>query len=239
MEVLAGTVPSEARVLFRARPEFVAGMIALALLSGSLWLAGLRNLWPLLAISIAGMLAYLPILVADRYLGGFVLVLFLAMLGAVRLRPDAQRSAAYIALAMFLTMALATADSTVRVITNHLAIPGNGPNSTRQDVVAAEQLQRMGLQRGDKVAIIADGTDAYWARLGKLRIVAEIMDSNHGSREFWDAPQDVRQQVYDLFARAHAKLVVTTCPPCPPRPPTGWEQLGGTPYCVHPLPASQ
>jgi len=229
MEVLAGTVASEARVLLRARPDLAAGMIALALLSGPLWLASLRELWPLLAISIVGMMAYLPILVVDRYLGGFVLVLFLAMLAAVRLRPDFQRSGASVVLAVSLTMTLATMDYTVRVLTNHFAIPGNGPNPVWQDVVAAEQLLRMGAQPGDKVAVIADGTGAYWARLGKLRIVAEIMDANHGSREFWDGPEGGKQDVYKTFAQAHAKLVVTSCPP---RTPAGWQHIEGTPYCV-------
>jgi len=235
MEVLAGTVPSEIRLLFRARPELVAGVIALALLSGSLWLAGLRELWPFLAISIVGLGSYLPLVENDRYLGGFVLVLFLTFIAAVRLRPDVLKSGAYVTITVFIVMALGTADYSVRVALNHMAIPGTGPETAWRDVVAAEQLQRMGTRPGDKIAVIADGTGAYWARLAKLRIVAEIMDANHGSSEFWDAPEEVQQQVYDTFARVHAKLVVTSCPPFPPRAPTGWEQIAGTPYCVRPL----
>jgi hypothetical protein len=173
MEVLVGTVQSEVRLLFRTRPELVAGVIVLALLSGHVWVAGLRELWPFLAMSIAGMGIYLPVLENDRHLGGFVLVLFLTLIAAVRLRQDVQKSGAYVALAVFLTMALATEDYTVRVVTHHLAIPGTGPDSAWQNVAAAEQLRRVGAQPGDKVAVIADGTGAYWARLGKLRIVAE------------------------------------------------------------------
>lgn len=234
-EVLASTTPSEVRLLLRARPELVAGLIALALLSGQLWLSALRELWPFIATSIVGMAIYLPLIENDRYLGGPVMVLFLTSIAAVRLSRSVQKSVACVAVAVFLVMALGTADYTVRVAMNHMAIPGTGPESAWRDVVAAEHLRRMGAQPGDKVAVIADGTGAYWARLGKLRIVAEIMDANHGSREFWDAPQEVRQQVYAIFARAQAKLVVTSCPPCPPGTPTGWEQIAGTPYCVRPL----
>ena len=119
-------------------------------------------------------------------MGGFVLVLFLTLIAAVRLRPDVQKdvhedarkAGACVAVAVFLVMALGTADYTVRVLTNHLAIAGSGPNSTWQDLVAAQELRRMGAQPGDKVAVIGDGASAYWARLGKLRIVAEIMDTN-------------------------------------------------------------
>lgn len=237
MEALAGTVPSEARLLLRARPELVAAVIALALLSGPLWLAGLRELWPLLAMSAAGMGIYLPVIVSVRYLGGPVLLLFLTLIAAVRLRPDVHRlkCGASVAVAASIVMALGTAEYTLRVAMNHMAIPGTGPRSEWRDVIAAEQLQRMGSRPGDKVAVITDGWYAYWARLAKLRIVAEIMDANHGSQEFWDAPEEVQQQVYDTFARAHAKLVVTLCPPFPPRAPTGWEQIAGTPYCVRPL----
>jgi len=235
MEVLAGTVPSEIRLLFRDRPELLAGVIALTLLSGSLWLAGLRELWPLIAMSMVGLGIYLPLVENDRYLGGFVLVLFLTLLAAVRLRPDVQKAGACVAFAVFLVMMLGTADYTVRVVMNHMAIPGTGPNPAWQDVVAAEQLLRMGAQPGDKAAVIADGTGAYWARLGKLRIVAEIMDSNHGSREFWHASEEEKQDVYNAFARAHAKLVVTSCPP---EAPAGWQPIKGTPYCVRFLPPS-
>lgn len=238
MEVLAGTTPSEVRLLLRARPELVVGLIALALFSGRLWLSSLRELWPLIATSIVGMAIYLPMVENDRYLGGPVLVLFLTLIAAIRLSPGMEKSAVYVAGAVFLVMALGTADYTTRVATNHMAIPGTGPGTAWQDIVAAEQLQRMGAQPGDRVAIIGDGTDAYWARLEKLRIVAEIMDANHGSKEFWDSPEEVRRHVYDIFALAGAKLVVTSCPTYPPKSSSGWEQIEGTPYCMRPLQAS-
>jgi hypothetical protein len=247
LEVLASTVPAEARLLLRARPELVAGIIILALLSGQLWLAGLRELWPLIAMSMAGLGIYLPLLEHDRHLGGFVLVLFLTLIAAVRLRPDLQedvrKSGGCVAVAVFLVMALGTADYTLRVLTNHLAIAGSGPNSTWQDIVAAKELRRMGAEPEDKVAVIGDGASAYWARLAKLRIVAEIMDTNmdrntdmnQGSKQFWNAPEEARQNVYNLLAQTHAKLVVTSCPPCPPAA-LGWKSIASTPYCVRSLP---
>ena len=97
----------------------------------------------------------------------------------------------------------------------------------------------MGARPGDKIAVIADGTGAYWARLAKLRIVAEIMDMNHGTREFWTASKDQQQDVYKILAGAHAKLVVSSCPLCPPGIPDGWQRIVGTPYCVRTLQVSQ
>jgi hypothetical protein len=234
LEVLVGTVPSEVRLLFRLRPDFIACVIILALLCGRLWLAGLRGLWPLLVISAVGMSLYLPLVVNDRYLGGFVLVLFLTLLAAVRLPRDLQKSAACVTLAVFFTMMLATADYTVRVATHHLAIPGSGPNSTLPDIRTAEELWRMGVQPGDRVAIIMNGTGAYWAHLAQLRIVAEIMGGDKGADEFWNSPKETQLLVYDLFARARAKLVMTVCP-SEPAVPAGWRQIAGTPYCAYPL----
>jgi hypothetical protein len=234
LEVLAVSLPSEVRLLFRSRPELVVGVIVLALLSGGLWLAALRDLWPLIAIAAVGMGLYLPLVENDRYMGGFVIVLFLTLLAAVRLRPVAQNSAACVTLAVFFSMALATADYTVRVATHHLAIPGSGPNSTAQDITAAEQLWRMGVQPGDKVAIIMNGTSAYWAHLAKLRIVAEIMETGHGTAEFWNSPGELQQRVYDLMSRTHARAVVAECPSSI-RIPAGWEPIAGTPYCVRHL----
>ncbi len=237
LEALAGAILGETRLLFRARPELVAGIVALALLSGQLALAGLGELSPLVAVSIAGLGIYLPLHEEDRFLGGWTLVLFLTLIVSVRFRLHIQKAAAYMAFAVALVMAVGTADYSLRVVMNHMAIPGTGPDSAWRDVVAADQLRHMGAQPGDMVAVIGDGTGAFWARLGKLRIVAEIMDANHGSREFWNAPEEMQQQAYDAFTRAHAKLVVASCPPSPPGSLTGWESIAGTPYCVRLLPS--
>ncbi len=238
LQVLAATVPSETRLLLRARPDLVAAIVVLALLSGQLWRATLRQLWPLIAMSIVGMAMYLPLAANDRYLGGFVLVLFLTLLAAVRLRPDFQTAAIYVVVAVFVTMMLGTLDYAVRVVTHHYAIPGSIPTSTVQDASAAEQLWRIGIQPRTKVAVVGDGTDAYWARLAKLRIVAEIMDTNSGAKEFWSAPEEAKQNVYQAFAQTHAELLVTSCPLDPSPIPSGWRRLDATPYCIRPLPPS-
>jgi hypothetical protein len=234
LEQLATTTASEVRLLFRVRPDLVTAITILALLSGGLFLASLRQLWPLLAISAVGMGIYLPLFENDRYLGGFVLVLFLTLFAAVRLRATTEKLAACVTLAVSFTMLLATADYTVRLATHHFAIPGSGPNSTLRDIIVAEDLWQIGLHPGDKVAVIMNGTGAYWAHLAKLRIVAEIMETGNGTKEFWDSSPEGQKQVFHLFAQAHAKLAVATCPTSPSLREE-WQPLPGTPYCIHPL----
>jgi hypothetical protein len=233
LEVLLTTVPSEARLLTRAQPGWITGIIALALLGGSVFWRSLRRVWHLIVISLVGMAMYLPLVENDRYLGGFLLVILLLPLWAARLLVQERRAVTCITVAVFASMALGTVDYTVRVLTNHYAIPGVGPNSTLEDVVAAEQLWHLGLTPGDKVAIIGNGTGAYWASLAKVRIVAEIMDTGHGSREFWASSSETRQRVYKLFEQSHAVKVVATCPP---EVPEGWQLLTGTSLCIHAVP---
>lgn len=236
IDVLRTTIPSEVRLMFRDQPAFVVAVLAFALLGGTAWWIDLARLWPVLVLALTGMAIYLPLLENDRYLGGFVLVLFLLPLWAGQFLSQQKRAVTAISVAVFAVMALSTADYTLRVLTNHYAIPGVGPNSTLEDVTAAEQLWHLGLHPGDKVAVIGDGTGAYWARLAKLRIVAEIMGMNHGSREFWNSPLEVKKDVFRAFAQAHAGNVIAACPAYPPGVPEGWQPLPGTPYCIRPVP---
>lgn len=232
LAVLSVAVPSEIRLVFRDRPDVVAGVIILALFSGFFWVTALVDFWPVIVLPIVGMFAYAIVIENDRYLGGFVLVLFLAAFAAVRIRPELQKSAQIVAVAVFITMMSATADYTVRILTHHMAIPGVGPNSTLMDITTAQQLALMSVTPGMKVGIIGDGTGAYWARLAKVKIVAEIMGMGHGPREFWNSSADVQQQVYRLFRQAHAEIIVTECPAGTQAIPDGWTLLPGTSYCV-------
>jgi len=229
VQVLADDFASEIRLLLRAQPGLVIAAIVFGLLSGGIWFAGLRALWPCIALPAAGFAVYLPVHVEDRFLGGFVIVLFLTLLAAAQLRVSDLRSAGYVALAVFITMLLGTSDITFRYATHHLAIPGSGPNSAWQDVVAAEQLEKMGTQAGDKVAVIGDGTGAFWARMAGLRIVGEVMGANHGSAEFWASSAETKERVYAAFASSGAVLTVASCPAGAAE---GWQPIAGTNYCV-------
>ena len=234
LEVLKSTVPGEANLLLRKRPELVLCVLILGLLSGSLWLVALRELWVFIALPAVGMAFYLPLVVNARYLGGFVLVLFLVSLSAVRFRTEDERVVRIVVVATFLMMALATAQYTMRVM-NHSIPVGEGPSSTEEDLQVAERLRELGITPGTKVAVIGDGSGAYWARLAHLRIVAEIMDRNRGSVQFWRSPESMQRHVYELFQCAHARLAVASCASSHPYQLKGWKELPGTSYCVYNL----
>ena len=44
-----------------------------------------------------------------------------------------------------------------------------------------EALQQAGLQEGDSVAVIGYGFDSFWARLGRFKIVAEMLSGDAAS----------------------------------------------------------
>jgi hypothetical protein len=236
LEVFRATLTAEANVLLRKRPELVLCVLILGLLGGRLWLAGLRELWLFVALPAVGMALYLPILVNDRYLGGFVLALFLVLLSAVRFRTEDERFVRIVVVATFFMMALSAAHYTVRVVTHNISA-GEGPSSTEEDLIVAERLRDSGMTPGTKVAVIGDGTGAYWARLAHLRIVSEIMGRNGGAAQFWRTPESVQHHVYDLFQGAHAKVVVASCSSSWPIMPQGWKQVSGTSYCLYNLDA--
>ncbi len=62
------------------------------------------------------------------------------------------------------------------------------------------------MRPGDRVAVIGPGIRAYRARLGRLRIVAEVPAWEE--HEFWAADPQTRQAILDRFAAAGAKVVV-------------------------------
>src|SRR5579871_1262688 len=50
------------------------------------------------------------------------------------------------------------------------------------------------------------GQVLIWRAWAELRIGTEIKGANHGLKEFWDAPIDVQQFVYETLGRTGARL---------------------------------
>jgi hypothetical protein len=233
LRVLMTTLASEAALLLRAQPALLAAVLVLAFLSGARWPLGLRKLWPLLAMPAIAFALYAPVHVEPRFLGGFVLLLFLTLLLGVRLRKNDVRAGAYVALAVFIVMAIGTVDTAFRFMTLRLALPGNGPVPALEDIVVAQQIRKAGLVPGDEVAIIGDGTGAYGARLAKVRIVAEVMAANHGAQRFWQSSEAAKRSVIAAFAGTRARMVLTNT--APKDPGGGWIPIQGTTWYMLPL----
>jgi hypothetical protein len=98
--------------------------------------------------------------------------------------------------------------------------------------------------------VIGFSLGAYWARLAGVRIVAEICaerpsppwicgGGQAGITQFWDAPPEVKQQVYDAFRKAGAVAVVSSILRSEglvrvERTPSGeWRPIGDTGYHLY------
>ena len=81
--------------------------------------------------------------------------------------------------------------------------------SVHTDWEIAKGLEKLGIKQGDKIATVGYSVpySAYWARVGKFKIVAEIIRQD--ADKFWSKSEDVKRQVIKSFAKTGAKVIVT------------------------------
>jgi hypothetical protein len=228
------------------------GLLALALVLcwlsyGHGWRArSLPARFELLLVALAGLAMYSVISVTWRYVAAFLVLLWAGVLTCVRL-PDtgANRkllAAAGVVLCSFplLDFSLAAWEQarpllgvpgTTYIERSHLRQAESRPSVAPPSRVA-EALLRHGLQAGDRVGFVGYSYDAYWARLARLKIVAEILP--HEADLLWTADPARREAVLNAFVRAGARVVVTDRPPAEATT-AGWAAVGDTGYAIYPL----
>lgn len=133
-----------------------------------------------------------------RLLAPFVVVLFSGFFSSVVL-PNTQQSKK---LVLGFTVGL------LILLSSQLTNVWQHPGSPVYWKVA-QQLHQLGIEAGDEVAVIQLGpnrpaTTEYWARLAKVRIVAEIVDSYR----FWQVDEPVKEKIYQLVSAAGAEAIV-------------------------------
>jgi hypothetical protein len=164
---------------------------------------------------------YLLVVVQARYIAPFALLFWAAMLPGVSL-PDSPMSRRLITTA---TVA-AIATLAVSMIGTAACQRMKGCyGSAHPQWEVAEGLRQMGVRPGDKVASIGLPAVAYWARLGRVSVVAEIPEV--AADTFWLADPSVQSQVIETIAKTGAKLIVADKVP-PFVSPAGWRRIGKT-----------
>lgn len=172
-----------------------------------------------------------------RYMGALVVLLWLGIFAGLRLpeRRTEQRLLAGVTIllcaAMLISFIPATAGA-ARAAFRDLK-RGEDPRASAQAQVA-DSLRRIGVIPGDEVASIGYGFNALWARLARVRIVAEITSGSVEAptgdvARFWAADPSVRKKVYALLAGSGAKVIVANRVPGVVAA-DGWQRLGETDY---------
>ena len=122
---------------------------------------------------------YLPVHVLPRYLGVYCLIGGMAVLASFRLPPSRPRRICSLGLlALFvILLGMAVVPTTWREIdraVNDLRRSGLRDLSGHRHLRIADLLRSEGLKEGDRIAHIGNSHHAYWARLARVKIVAEI-----------------------------------------------------------------
>ncbi|HZD55605.1 MAG TPA: hypothetical protein VE136_02685 [Anaerolineales bacterium] len=96
----------------------------------------------------------------------------------------------------------------------------------------AEELHALGIEAGDKVAIIGYGFGAFWARLARVQIVAEMLGWQ--ADDFWSGDLSLQSEALQAFASTGAKALVAEHVPSYASL-DGWDQVGQSNYYIYVL----
>jgi hypothetical protein len=199
---------------------FVGGALVLFVLSliraknGPQWRISLwLMLWP-----IAGCAMYALVLTYERYVAAFVLLLCLEVYGILVFRVERRIAIGVCAIALVVAMtplAIFTGKSLITSVRQfrHPAEEGY--------VTTAKNLQKMGLQPGDKVAYIGFAASCYFAQYDHLRVVSQIVNAD----DFWQLNAEDAKRVEDRMASIGVKAVLTSNRPASNQE-AGWDEVG-------------
>jgi hypothetical protein len=96
----------------------------------------------------------------------------------------------------------------------------------------AETILEMGIHPGDEIAYVGYSFGAFFARLARLRIIAEIPDSD--AEQFWRADHSARSQVIQAITSTGAKAIIAEWVSSGASP-DGWERIGHSRHFIYRL----
>lgn len=226
-------------LVFRQQAALVVGVILLYWMGGAkpLRLLDFPSRWGLVVIALAAFGFYGMVNVIGRYVGVFIVLFWADLLANIRIPKDIKlrNLATLLRLVMiaFLSMNILVEnlsgywDLSGRANPHQEVFDDGVPPSWPGEV--AQELQMLGIEPGDKVAIIGYGFDSFWARLARVKIVAEMFDYQAG--DFWLGDDEFQQEVLQAFSETGARAIVGENVPGFARLP-GWHQVGNSNHFI-------
>jgi len=224
-------------VLFYQYGALLIGVVTLYLLGRNkpFRLLDVLSRWGLVVIALAVFGFYGIVLVSGRYIGVFVILFWADLLANIRL-PDSSITRKLVPVLGILIMIFLLANLVTFSLSGYrdLGAAANAASSaggTAPDWPGevAQALLDTGLDAGDPVAIIGYGFDSFWARLARVKIVAEMPINEAGP--FWIGKPELQTEVIEAFASSGAKAIVAETVPTYASLP-GWEQVGSSNYYI-------
>jgi hypothetical protein len=238
----------QSKALLRAARDyfsiFVKDPIGMAVLVGFLSLRLFKRprtldanvpLWSVFAAACAALLLYALVHVESRLVGCFAVLFWLGLLSTVRLRDEGPGDGfpSVVAAVVIASMTVLVVGSMTSVSLALRTVATGGEESAAEHWQVADSLSRMGVEPGDPVGSIGHGFGSaiYWARLARVRIVAEITGSHVAHpldvEMFWNSTDEVKNRIVEAFRATGAKVIVADrIPPRLSRP--GWQRVGKT-----------
>jgi hypothetical protein len=94
----------------------------------------------------------------------------------------------------------------------------------------AQALQTLDIKQGEKVGVIGYAYDSFWARLARVKIVAEMLETD--APGLWHGNEALQQSVLRAFASAGAQAVIAESVP-EYASLTDWHRVGDSNYYIY------
>lgn len=176
------------------------------------------------------------VLVANRYIGVWVFLFWADILANISL-PDIQANKSWLrilggiaALGLLVNIALFNLDGFNRLNPALAAGPSEPPALPARPLAVAQALRELGVDPGDKVGVIGYAYDSFWARLARVRIVAEMLGTD--ATDLWQGDETTMQGVLQSFAGAGANAVIAEYVPSDVKI-SGWHKVGDSNYYIY------
>jgi hypothetical protein len=217
------------RILWEAA-ALILGFVALLILShpGCDFWKNLLAHWVLWLPALAALGMYAMVHLESRYVGAFLVLLWLGLLTALEWSV---KRASYVAT----WAAIAGAILLFAPLGQRLRYGFTSALHHREypEAEVAREVQRLGIRTGDQVARISnDVADLGWARMSRVSIIAEV--DRNSADAFWTLSVKTQDAVLDALSQTGAKMVIAHV-----RNevlPRGWRRLGQTYFWVYAFP---
>jgi hypothetical protein len=198
-------------------------------------------IWAICAFGI-----YAVVFVSARYIAPFVVLFWSGILASLTL-PDAvpyrrvlTTSGVVLVLLVWVNIAAVNVEASTSLLGYSVNLPADPKRTAASGQFAdatsaapadiADALHRLGVRAGDPVGFIGSSYTAFWARLLRVRIVAEIPPGH--VQEFWAADASRQSDVIRAFEGIGTKALVSEPVRSSIAIPPGWQPIGNTGYLL-------
>ena len=226
-------------LFFQKQGGFVACVMALYVMGQrqQLRIDEFLRRWALSIPAIIAFMLYGMVLVQDRYVGVFVLLFWVDILSNIRLAVSANNKlwlnvlGVIASFGLLINILMFNLDGFNRLNPPLEAISSEQTAPSAKPLAVAQTLKGLGVKPGDKVGVIGYAYDSFWARLARVKIVAEMLEED--AMGLWYGDDVLQQEVLQSFASVDVKAVVAEYVPSYYVQLSDWHRVGASNYYVY------